>query len=254
MYDFTKKKFLSLPSRSQHKKCAEILRCLYEKLINSHAKWEMDWQLYRQMLEWMNIPINHQFPSLQEIADRYHEHLQQACLSKKEHRLLPKIRRGDRSKGEVAWPIAIYLDHVRSAHNVGSIIRTVEALSLGSLYFSLQTPFIFHKQVQNTAMGAVQWVNCYQHIELISLPRPFFILETSSQAISLYEMIFPSSFTLVVGNEEYGCSEEVLKLADCLIEIPLRGRKNSLNVANAFAIVAGEISRQKHLHVKISKY
>jgi tRNA G18 (ribose-2'-O)-methylase SpoU len=36
-------------------------------------------------------------------------------------------------------------------------------------------------------------------------------------------------------------------LADYLVEIPLRGRKNSLNVANAYAIAAGEISRQKSL-------
>lgn len=248
MYDFTKKKFLALPSTKQHKKCAELLRCLYDKQ-RCQGEWETDWLLYQELREWMNDP-NRKSPSIQNIADWYHEHLRLAQIFKKEHHLLPQIRKGDRSEGEAVWPIAIYLDHIRSAHNVGSIIRTVEALSFGSLYFSPQTPFIMNKQVQNTAMGSAQWINCHQGIEAASLPRPFIVLETSQEAISLYEMIFPSSFTLFVGNEEYGCSNEILKLADYLIEIPLRGRKNSLNVANAFAIAAGEISRQRCLHEK----
>lgn len=245
MYDFTKKKFLTLPIERQHKKCAELLHRLYNQLINQEET-EEERQVYQQLLEWMNRPILHSF-SIQHVADRFHEHLQQANVAKKEHHLLPQIRKGDRQEGEKAWPIAIYLDHIRSAHNVGSIIRTVESLSLGNLYFSPQTPFITHKQVQDTAMGAIQWTHCIQGQELSSLPRPIIALETSADAISLYDMIFPSSFTLVLGNEEYGCSDETLKQADFLVEIPLRGHKNSLNVANAFAMVAGEISRQKRL-------
>lgn len=245
MYDFTKKKFLALPLQSQHKKCAELLHCLYRKRINQED-WEKEWQVYQQLLEWMNEPLA-QSLSIQKIADHYHEHLQHASLAKKEHHLLPQIRKGDHLQGEEAWPIAIYLDHIRSAHNVGSIIRTIEALSLGSLYFSPQTPFITHKQVNDTAMGSIEWINCFQGVELASLPHPIIVMETSPEAIPLYDMIFPTSFTLVVGNEEYGCSDETLKLADYLVEIPLRGRKNSVNVANAFAMAAGEISRQKRL-------
>ncbi|MGA8165369.1 MAG: TrmH family RNA methyltransferase [Waddliaceae bacterium] len=49
----------------------------------------------------------------------------------------------------------------------------------------------------------------------------------------------------MVGNEEYGCSTEVKRCGQIFLEIPLRGRKNSLNVANAFAIAAAEMTRQK---------
>ena len=243
MYDFTEKKFLSLPIKRQHKKCAELLRRLYDQFLGKE-EWTTDWQLYQELLQWMN-EFACETPTIKTLSDRYHWHLQQAQISKKEHHLLPQIRKGDRLQGEETWPIAIYLDNVRSAHNVGSMIRTVEALALGSLYFSSKTPFTTHKQVQDTAMGATQWVPCYQGVDLPSLPRPIVVLETTQEALSLYEFIFPSSFTLVVGNEEYGCSNETLELADYLIEIPLRGRKNSLNVANAFAIAAGEILRQK---------
>lgn len=246
MTDFTKRKFQLLPIRRQHKKCAELLYEIYNKLIAQSA-WQAEWEVYQDFLQWMNEPI----PSAatpQIISDQYHGHLQQAQISKKEHHFLPEIRQGDRIKGETPWPVAIYLDHIRSAHNVGSIIRTVEAFALGTLYFSPQTPFVTHKQVQDTAMGAHQWVECHQGAALDSLPRPLILLETSPDAWPLYSFIFPTSFTLVVGNEEYGCSNESLALADYLVEIPLRGHKNSLNVANALAIAAGEINRQKQLN------
>ncbi|MCE2983540.1 MAG: TrmH family RNA methyltransferase, partial [Parachlamydia sp.] len=90
-----------------------------------------------------------------------------------------------------------------------------------------------------------QWVSCFKEIPLSQLKKPIIALETATGAHNLYDFSFPSSFTLVVGNEEYGCSDETLHLADEWVEIPLRGRKNSLNVANAFAIAAGEIARQK---------
>lgn len=243
MHDFTKRKFLSFPLERQHKKCAEIVRYQYELGLQGGLIQD-GLAVYNQLLDWMCLPPLNQ-PSAKTLADCYHFHLKQAGVLKKEHDLLPTVRTTDRPQGEEAWPIAIYLDHLRSAHNVGSIIRTTEAFALGSLYFSSQTPFIDNKQVQDASMGTHQWVSCYQDVELETLKRPIVVLETSDEALSLNEFIFPPAFTLVVGNEEYGCSDTTLSQADYLIEIPLRGRKNSLNVANAFAIAASEINRQK---------
>lgn len=249
MYDFTEKKFLQLPLERQHKKCAELIRHLYEGIL-TQQDIQSDAALYHQLSVWMQEPPL-SIVSLQTLADRYHWHLQRAKVSKKEHHLLPSVRQGDRLQSEETWPIAIYLDHLRSAHNVGSILRTVEALALGTVYFSESTPFIDHKQVQDTSMGAYQWVSCQKGVPLFTLANPIIALETSENAIPLYEFIFPDVFTLVVGNEEYGCSENTLAQADYVLEIPLRGRKNSLNVANAFAMVASEIQRQKGTKKKI---
>ena len=199
---------------------------------------------YRQYLAWMQEPpLDHVTAKM--MSDRYHRHNESAGISKKEHNLLPSIRKGDKNKGQDPLPIAIYLDHVRSAHNVGSMIRTTEAFSLGQLYFSESTPFANQKQVADTAMGAQEWVICHQGVPLSDLPRPIIALETSEEAKSIYEFTFPKIFTLVLGNEEYGCSDMTLQEADIILEIPLRGRKNSLNVANAFAIAAAEIIRQR---------
>ena len=140
-------------------------------------------------------------------------------------------------------PAAIYLDNVRSAYNVGSILRTAEALRIGAVYFSEKTPFIDNEKVQRTAMGAAEIVPVHRGIPLSSLPRPLIALDTSDEATPVSEFLFPSAFTLILGNEEYGISDEALMLADHLIEIPLLGAKNSLNVACAFAIAAAAIRR-----------
>lgn len=200
---------------------------------------------YQQMQQWTESPLL-EHPTQKSISDRYHDHLKLAKRNLKEHSLL-FIRKNDSNNAQDPWPIAIYLDNLRSAHNVGSIIRTTEALSLGHLHFSEKTPFIDNKQVQDAAMGTHEWVKCATST-LNTLPKPVIALETSDQAISLHDFIFPDSFTLVLGNEEYGCSDETLKQTDFIIEIPLRGRKNSLNVANAFAIAAVEIQRQRGPH------
>lgn len=240
---FTKPKFLGLPLKQQHKKCATLLRLLYDLLL---AKNEVNTLLshYNELQSWMELsPL--ETVGMQPVSDRYHEHLSLAEQSLREHNLLPCITTKDRDTAEPTLPIAIYLNHLRSAYNVGSILRTVEGLSIGTVYFSDNTPYIDHKQVQDSSMGAYEHVECKRCHSLDSLPRPLIVMETSEEAIPLNNYIFPKSFTLIMGNEEYGCSKEVLQQADHLVTIPMRGRKNSLNVANAFSMAAQEIIRQR---------
>lgn len=240
--NFTKTKFLSLPTAQQHKKRAELLRQIYE--LNSETLLTE----YNQLQSWLNEPSLVDL-NREKIADRFHEHLKKAEFAVSEHQLLSSIKKNDRETAAPLWPIAIYLDQLRSAFNVGSILRTVEALSLGTVYFSQSTPNISHKQVQKAAMGTEKWMKVYSDTPLEELPKPIIALELSSYSVPLYQFIFPETFTLVLGNEEYGCSAASLAQANYLIEIPMRGRKNSLNVANAFAIVAGEIQRQKQMKI-----
>lgn len=246
----SQRKFLSLPEAQRHKKCAELLRSIYIAMQDG-GPVAPSMEAYAQLARWLDLPALQEGDAgsyIRAIADRYHLHAQWAQLHHKEHRLLPRVRQGDRAAALPAWPIALYLDNIRSAHNVGSMLRTVEAFSLGSVHFSPATPYIDHKQVKDAAMGAAEWIDCRKDSRLDDLPRPIIALETSDEAQSIYDFTFPDAFTLVVGNEEYGCSAHTLDAADVIVEIPLRGRKNSLNVANALAIAAAEIYRQRTHH------
>lgn len=197
---------------------------------------------FNEVAQWMGLP-SLSTPNQETLSNRYHFHIRAAQLSLKEHRLLPKVVTGDGSSPQAPpLPLTIYLDEIRSAHNVGSIFRTTEALQLGSICCSPNTPSPRQKQVQDTAMGAEKWVEWSKSSLTDPLPRPWIALETVEGATSLYQWHPPTSpFTLILGNEEYGCSQYSLQEADLCLQIPLLGRKNSLNVANAFAMAASHI-------------
>lgn len=242
--NFTKLKFLKLPLKQQHKKCAEILRSIYENILKKE-KIDLLFEEYNKLLNFLDLPSFRE-ESLKKISDRYHFHLKEACVFLKEHNLLPSIKTKDKKAKSEFSKNAIYLDNIRSAYNVGNILRTTEALRIGKVYFSKKTPFIDNKKVIKTSMGAFKIVPSFQNIPLKSLPRPFIALETAENAYNIFDFKFPKKdFTIILGNEEYGISDEILKEVDYIIEIPMLGCKNSINVASAFAILASQIKIKK---------
>jgi tRNA G18 (ribose-2'-O)-methylase SpoU len=234
----TEGEFLRFSVRYRHKKAAEVLR-LYHEEQNNRAL-----SLYRRLEEWLQLP-KLDTDAFQEISDRYHTHLDLANISWKEHNLLlPALHQPDCFSSVAFLPVSIYLDNLRSAFNVGSILRTTEAFRLGTVCFGKNTPFTDNAKVQKTSMWTYDKVPVLKVENLASLPRPLIALETDPQAPSVFDFEFPEAFTLMLGNEEYGLSEEALSIRDATVRIPLYGFKNSLNVASAFAIAAGAISHQ----------
>lgn len=241
---FQKTKFERLELKQKHKKCALVLREIYEKLLVRDDDIALLKETYFTYCKWMHLDPFPQLHDAKLLSDRYHWHLSQAHIQLKEHNLLPHIRKGDHIPKTNFSNIAIYLDNVRSAYNVGSILRTTEALRIGSIYFAEKTPFIDNSKVQKTSMGSSEIVPCFQEFSLENLPRPFIALETSEDAENVTDFIFPKAFTLILGNEEFGISDKMLSMVDHLVEIPLFGKKNSINIACAYSIAANEIRRQ----------
>ena len=167
---FHEKKFRTLSQKQQHKKCAEFLREMY--VSGTASAYFHD---YAKIVAWMGLSLK-PIETKEELADRFHYHRQLAAISLKEHHLLPYVTHYDKETSCNFLPIDIYLDRLRSAHNIGSIIRTCEALRIGSLFFSanMATPDQF--QVQKTAMGAAAHVTCQQTMDLQSLKKPIIAL------------------------------------------------------------------------------
>lgn len=219
----------------------EILKTLY--LQNTYKNSDLD--LYTTYCQWMglNIPTN---LNRETCSHLYHTHLNTIQSYAKETDCLPSVTTMDNREAQLApGSIKIYLDNIRSAHNVGSILRTAECFATGTLVFAQNTPFIDHPAIKKTAMGTELFVPAEKMSLNTSLPTPVIALETAENALPLHHYLFPDTFTLILGNEEFGISEEMQKQADLFLTIPLSGRKNSLNVANAFAIVASEIHHQR---------
>lgn len=227
---FSPKKFLSLSVRRQHKLAGEHLRLLFEQgAIDPH---------YRHIEELLGLPPLPNNP--EDMADRFHHHMEMAAVSLNEHNFL--VNRFDSLSDIPFGKVGVYLENLRSAYNIGSILRTVEAFRLGPVFFSEKTPFANHPKVIKTAMGTQSIVPCLRKT-YNELPRPLIALETVADAPSLFDFEFPTICTLLLGNEEYGLSRKALEGADQVVQIPLLGSKNSLNVSCAFAILAAQLSK-----------
>ncbi|MDN3508368.1 MAG: TrmH family RNA methyltransferase, partial [Simkaniaceae bacterium] len=109
------------------------------------------------------------------------------------------------------------------------------------LYPCPKTPSPENPKVAKTSMGTAPFVPYQTITDLSTLPRPWIALETTKAAIPYNTYKLPSTATFFFGNEEYGLSKQTLEKTDLTLEIPLYGGKNSLNVANAFAILAAHI-------------
>lgn len=148
-------------------------------------------------------------------------------------------------------PVFAILENLRSAFNVGSIIRAADCALVQKVYLCGITAHPPHKKLEKTALGALSYVPSeYKSnamdavIELKEKGISVVALELTNRSRVIWEYRFPLPVGLVLGNEALGVSQEVLALVDEIIEIPMLGFKNSINVAVAFGIAVYEIQRQ----------
>ena len=148
-------------------------------------------------------------------------------------------------------PIIVALDNLRSSFNVGAIFRTAECGRIEMLYTCGITAHPPAERVVKTAMGAAEFVpHCHvkNTLDAVGAARErgarIVALETTDASRPLYAPWPREPVCLVLGNEALGLDGKVLAEADEIVEIPLLGYKNSLNVSVAFGVVLFEILRQ----------
>lgn len=161
------------------------------------------------------------------------------------------LKNDEHPKKKKKIPLVLILDELRSAFNVGSIFRTAECFGVSQIYLCGYTPTPDNKKVRKTAMGTDEYVKWSVHSSLEMLIDELknedftvYTLETTSNAKDISQTKFKKKSALIVGNEALGLSKKTLKLADEIVQIPLSGWKNSLNVGVCAAICCYEISRQ----------
>lgn len=161
-------------------------------------------------------------------------------------------------------------DNIRSLENIGSIFRTADALGVTKIFLcgisgkapigEAQESFLKRKGViDKTALGAEQSVAfeyCKSTVALIKKLKKekvkIIALEQDKKSIDYRKFKPKFPLALVLGNEVKGVSKKVLSLClpagkagDKIIELPMRGKKESLNVAVSFGIAGYEINKHK---------
>jgi len=150
--------------------------------------------------------------------------------------------------------IHIVLDNIRSVFNVGSIFRSADGAGyVEKIYLCGITSDIDNPKLEKTALGATEMVPSEHYDttedalkEIKDMDIPIYSIELTEDAKNFQEVDYPDELALVFGHEKNGVDKKILdKFSDEKIMVPMRGMKESLNVANCATTVLYEITRDR---------
>lgn len=154
--------------------------------------------------------------------------------------------------------LVLIVHNVRSALNVGALFRTADGAGVEKIFLTGYTPAPpkqnttyltkAEKALKKTALGAEEWVAWKKVVsfgkvaaELRDAGYTIVALEQHEKSVDYRKYVPKKSIALVIGNEPRGVDAKILKQCDAIIEIPMHGKKNSLNVAVATGIALYQI-------------
>ena len=144
----------------------------------------------------------------------------------------------------------VILENIRSAHNVGSTFRTSDAAGVKKIFLIGTTPAPIdrfgreQKEIAKVALGAektVAWEWFETVAEAVEQLKKgdveIVAVEQAPNAQAYREHEVTKDVAYIFGNEVEGISEPALQAADATIEIPMKGEKESLNVAVSVGVI-----------------
>ncbi|MBT3538593.1 RNA methyltransferase [Candidatus Parcubacteria bacterium] len=147
----------------------------------------------------------------------------------------------------------LILPNIRSCHNVGAMFRTGDAFGVTKIFLVGYTASPPKPQIDKVSLGAEKWIPWVKRKNLkrliISLKKKGVKIvglekNESSRDIGVLDIKNIKDIALVVGNEVDGISEDILKLCDNVVHIPMYGKKESLNVSVAAGVAMYAVSKK----------
>jgi tRNA G18 (ribose-2'-O)-methylase SpoU len=148
----------------------------------------------------------------------------------------------------------LILHNIRSVENVGAMFRTADAAGIGKIYLTGYTPAPLdrfgrkRKDLAKSALGAEEFVSWETKKSLPALikqlkSQKYYLIAIEQAKNSVdYKKIKPKNKNaFLVGAEVEGIEPKILKLCDAIAEIPMRGKKESLNVSVSLGVALFKI-------------
>ncbi|MBF4695865.1 23S rRNA (guanosine(2251)-2'-O)-methyltransferase RlmB [Fusibacter ferrireducens] len=194
-----------------------------------------------------------------------------------ERKILDRIVEGETHQGVVAYvaaysyfeledilavakekeevPFVIICDEINDPHNLGSIIRTADAVGAHGVIIPKRRSAALNQTVAKTSCGAIEYVKVARVTNIATTidklkEMGFWIVGTDMSNQTYYEANLTGSIGVVVGNEGKGMSRLVKEKCDFVVSIPMKGHVDSLNASVASGIVMYEVLRQRTLPKK----
>lgn len=143
----------------------------------------------------------------------------------------------------------LILDHLEDPHNLGAIIRTVEASGIDGIILPKNRSVEVNETVMKTSVGALynvkisQVTNLNQTINKLK-KLGFWIIGTDMDGVDYKSLDYPDKCVLIIGSEGFGMSRLVKESCDYIVKIPMNGKINSLNASVAAGIMIYELIRK----------
>jgi tRNA G18 (ribose-2'-O)-methylase SpoU len=144
----------------------------------------------------------------------------------------------------------LILDNIRSTHNVGAIFRTADAIGISRIYLVGITPAPLDRfgreraDIAKASLGSeksVAWESIKTIAPLIRKLKKenytIIAIEQSKDSVDYKKVQAKGEMAFILGNEVTGITKPILKMCDIIAEIPMRGKKESLNVSVTAGIV-----------------
>ncbi len=151
---------------------------------------------------------------------------------------------------------SVWLHNIRSVHNVGSIFRTADAAGINHIYLSGYTPLPIDRfgrqrnDMNKIALGAelsVAWSQLEKPLtditELQKTGAHVVGIEQDKNSVDIFDYIIPdiSEIIIAMGEEVSGMEQNQIDVCNDIVEIPMRGDKESLNVSVAFGVAVYQL-------------
>lgn len=145
--------------------------------------------------------------------------------------------------------ITVILENIRSAHNVGAIFRTADGAGVEKIILIGYTPQPIDRfgrvqtEIKKTSLGASEFIpweyfaSATEVIASLDTETQLVVVEQTKDSIPYTVADYTAKAALVFGNEVEGVSQELIEAANVVVELPMSGQKESLNVSTTAGIV-----------------
>lgn len=142
------------------------------------------------------------------------------------------------------FPLALLLDRITNPKNIGSIFRLADAARVAHIYLYQCEVDIKNKQLVRASRSTTKYVP-FSMVDKLSqitdLGYEVVSLEVTEKSIDYTDFVPSNKTLLIIGNENYGVSQECLNISKTAIHIPMHGINTSMNVSNATAIAVYDL-------------
>ncbi len=148
-------------------------------------------------------------------------------------------------------PFLVILDKITDVRNLGSIARSAECAGVNAIILPSKGSAMISADAVKTSSGAIQNIplcrveNLRQTIQFLKNCGILMIGASEKAETNYFSVDYSQPVAIIMGSEESGISEELLRLCDKMVKIPMTGETRSLNVAVAAGVIFFEVLRQR---------